>query len=134
MSKDTSRKEERKKKRHDPLLVDIDRDKYVTLKNNRNNDEKDEDVEMGGEVIPPSVTRKLLREVKEQQIEMNEDNDNNMFNDNSSHPTINYLEDVSEEFTQDDDSYVEQIIAVDPQEEALMKLFMTDNNTKKNNS
>jgi len=129
MSRDISRKKQNKVNRqHNPLIVDIQRDKFSTPRVDENVDENFEDEEMN--VIPPSLSRKLLQEVKEQQMEVNSDGNNNFLLNSNVKPKINFLDDESEEFSQDD-SYVEQIIDVDPEEELVMKLFMSESNPTK---
>jgi len=112
------------------LYFDIQNDTQVQENIETEINEDDNQNEIEEDIIPPSLSRKILKDVKEQQVEMNNDLENNTLNPKNM-PMINFTEDLSEEFSQDGDSYVEQVIDIDPEEELAMKVFMSENNQTK---
>jgi len=126
MSKSTRKKDRKQQRQNQSLLEDLQSDRFVRQKFKEQIGVEEEERK---DVIPPKLSRKLLQEVKEQQVEVNTDADEQFPILKANIPAIKF-DDVSESFSQDD-SYVEEIIDVDPEEEAIMKHFMTDNLQKK---
>jgi len=124
MSKNTRKKDRKNVRQNQSLLEDLQSDRYVRQKFKEQIGVEEEERK---DVIPPKMSRKLLIEVKEQQVEVNTDEQFPVIKSNM--PIIKF-DDVSESFSQDD-SYVEEITDIDPEEEAIMKHFMTDNQQKK---
>eukprot|EP01129_Flabellula_baltica_P017524 TRINITY_DN9732_c0_g1_i1.p1 TRINITY_DN9732_c0_g1~~TRINITY_DN9732_c0_g1_i1.p1 ORF type:complete len:412 (+),score=102.97 TRINITY_DN9732_c0_g1_i1:195-1430(+) len=125
MSKD---RRDKSRQSHQPLYSDMMQDQFISVKKKPRKARGRDDKSSVENVLPQDLSKKILSEVKQQQHDVMKSEYQDEEND-AQFETFEYLD--VEDFTVDSDSYAENVIPIDPAEEAIMRMYMNENTERR---